>query len=126
MRAGWGRRSPRGRWPGSPTHARRRLASDAGMVDSSRKRLCYVDDERSCAARRDRSPVSHRSAADTLREERRRRRQMGSITSFWIVIIVLALIAAAVNFVIGASHRGEPIVFGVRLAAGVVSLAAAA
>ncbi len=51
---------------------------------------------------------------------------MGSITPFWIVIIVLALIAAAVNFVIGAAHRSELVVFGVRLAAGIVSLAAAA
>lgn len=51
---------------------------------------------------------------------------MGSMTPFWIVIVVLAIIAALVNFIIGASHRAEPIVFAVRLAAGLLSLAAVA
>jgi hypothetical protein len=50
---------------------------------------------------------------------------MGTLTPFWIGIIVLAIIAAAVNFAIGASHRSEPVILGVRLAAGVASLAAA-
>lgn len=50
---------------------------------------------------------------------------MGSMTPFWIVIVILAIIAAAVNFAIGASHRAEPMVFAVRLAAGVASIAAA-
>ncbi|HEU0026043.1 MAG TPA: hypothetical protein VFQ25_02925 [Ktedonobacterales bacterium] len=49
---------------------------------------------------------------------------MGTLTPFWIGIIILALIAAAFNFVIGASHRGELVIFGVRLAAGIASLAA--
>ncbi len=49
---------------------------------------------------------------------------MGPFTPFWIMIIALALIAAAVNFAIGASHRNEPLVFAVRLAAGLVSVAA--
>jgi fatty acid desaturase len=51
---------------------------------------------------------------------------MGSLTPFWIIIVVLAIIAALVNFAIGASRRAEPLVFAVRLAAGVASLAAAA
>lgn len=51
---------------------------------------------------------------------------MGPFTPFWIMIIVLALIAAAVNFAIGSSHRDEPLVFAVRLAAGLLSIAAAA
>ncbi|HEX9036516.1 MAG TPA: hypothetical protein VF808_05945 [Ktedonobacterales bacterium] len=51
---------------------------------------------------------------------------MGVFTPFWILIIALALIAAAVNFAIGASRRAEPVVFGVRMAAGLASVAAAA
>jgi hypothetical protein len=49
---------------------------------------------------------------------------MGSFTAFWMIIIALAIIAAAVNFAIGASHRGEPVIFAVRLAAGSISLVA--
>ncbi len=51
---------------------------------------------------------------------------MGTFTPFWIGVIALTIIVAAVNFAIGASRRGNPVIFGVRLAAGVASLAAAA
>ena len=51
---------------------------------------------------------------------------MGSNTAFWVVLIILAIVAAVVNFAIGASHRGEPLIFATRLAAGLVSVAAAA
>ncbi len=51
---------------------------------------------------------------------------MGTFTPFWIGVIALTIIVAAINFAIGASRRGNPVIFGVRLAAGVASLAAAA
>ncbi len=50
---------------------------------------------------------------------------MGPFTPFWIIVIALVIIVAVINFAIGASHRGEPVVLGVRIAAGVASLAAA-
>lgn len=51
---------------------------------------------------------------------------MGVFTPFWITVIALALVAGAVNFGIGASHRAEPLVLAVRVAAGLASVAAAA
>lgn len=51
---------------------------------------------------------------------------MGVFTPFWITVIALALIAGVVNFVISASHRAEPVVFAVRVAAGLASVGAAA
>jgi hypothetical protein len=51
---------------------------------------------------------------------------MGVFTPFWITVIALALVAGAVNFAIGASHRAEPVVFAVRIAAGLASVAGAA
>jgi len=51
---------------------------------------------------------------------------MGSFTPFWIIIIVLALIAAAVNFALSVSRRGNSLVFATRIAAGLASVAAAA
>jgi hypothetical protein len=50
---------------------------------------------------------------------------MGVFTPFWITVIALALVAGAVNFAIAATHRGEPVVFAVRLAAGLASVGGA-
>lgn len=42
---------------------------------------------------------------------------------FWYIIIALGCIAAVINFGIAASRRKQPVVAGVRVVAGLVSLA---
>ena len=45
------------------------------------------------------------------------------MTLFWYIIVALGCIAAVINFSIAASRRKQPVVAGVRLLAGLVSLA---
>jgi hypothetical protein len=45
------------------------------------------------------------------------------VTLFWYIIVALGCIAAVINFSIAASRRKQPVVAGVRVLAGLVSLA---
>jgi cytochrome c biogenesis protein CcdA len=45
------------------------------------------------------------------------------VAFFWYIIVALGVIAAIINFSIAASRRKQPVVAGVRVLAGLVSLA---